>query len=298
MLLTIQAQEETGGRVRLISIIAIMKIFSVVAHGPIKCVEVGYSPIGRPLMTTRFYLVDGILFDTGLRHCRQEIIAWLAEHAISRIYLTHHHEDHSGNAAALKHILKIPVYGNTITAEKLTRPLPIFPYQRLIWGPATPLKVIVNDNDYVESDSYRFQAIHTPGHSRDHMVYFEPNHGWLISGDLFLSERIKYFRVDEILKDQIRSLEKILKLDFEALFCAHNPKIKNGKRHLAKKLDFLNSLVEQVEIHWRKGLNARQIMKEIGIKEDRLIQVLCAGNVKAEHMIKSAIKLLEERSTG
>ncbi len=274
-----------------------MKIFSVTEYGAVKCVEVGYSPFGRPLMTTRFYLSDDILFDTGLSHCRQEIISWLAGRAISRIYLTHHHEDHSGNAAAIKHILKVPVYGNAITAEKLTKLLPIFPYQRLIWGQMTPLNVDVNNHDYVESDNYRFQVIHTPGHSRDHTVYLESNNGWLISGDLFLSERIKYFRADEILKDQITSLEKILKLDFETLFCAHNPKLEDGKRHLAKKLDFLKSLVEQVEIYWLKGLNARQIMKEIGIREEKLIWLMCTGNVKAEHMVNSAIKLLEDRSS-
>ena len=273
-----------------------MKIFSVADYGPVKGVEAGYSPIGRPLMTTRFYLIDGILFDTGLSHCRQEVLDWLANNTIHRIFLTHHHEDHSGNAAAIKQILNIPVYGNSITVEKLTRPLPIFPYQRLIWGQTTPLKVIANKHDYVESDNYHFQAIHTPGHSRDHTVYYEANQGWLISGDLFLSERIKYFRADEILKDQLSSLEKILKLDFEALFCAHNPKIKNGKSYLAKKLDFLNSLVEQVEVNWLNGLNAKQIMKKIGIREDKMIWLLCTGNVKAEHMIHSAIKYLEEKS--
>ncbi|MCG8334296.1 MAG: MBL fold metallo-hydrolase [Proteobacteria bacterium] len=297
MLPAIKTKKEDGRRAGLIQLITIMKIFSVVDHGPVKSVEIGYSPFSRPLMTTRVYFVDSILFDSGLRHCRQEVVDWLADQTVTRIYLTHHHEDHSGNAAAIKHVLGVPVYGNAITAEKLSKPLPIFPYQRLIWGPTTPLKVTVNNKDIVETDNYRFQAIHTPGHSRDHTVYFESNHGWLISGDLFLSERIKYFRADEILKDQITSLEKAVQLDFEALFCAHSPRIKNGKLYLAKKLDFLKSLVEEVEVHWLKGLNTRQIMKAIGMKEDKVIWLLCMGNVKAEHMINSAVKLLEEKTS-
>ena len=88
-----------------------------------------------------------------------------------------------------------------------------------------------------------------------------------------------------------------MQLDFEALFCAHSPRIKNGKLYLAKKLDFLKSLVEEVEVHWLKGLNTRQIMKAIGMKEDKLIWLLCMGNVKAEHMINSAVKLLEEKTS-
>ncbi len=272
-----------------------MKVFSITHQGRVSSIEMGSAPFGKPMMTARMYMVDNILIDTGLKHCQQEVLSWLKENRISSVYLTHHHEDHSGNAAAINHNFEIPIYGHGITVEKMAKPFPIFPYQHYMWGASTPIE-LQELSGVIETGRYKFQPFYTPGHSRDHIVYWEQNEGWLFSGDLYLSDRIKYFRSDEVLKDQISSLEKVLTLDFESLFCAHNPQLKNGKTHLAKKLDNFKSLVEQVELHWKKGMTRKQIMKTIGIKEELFIRLICTGNIKAEFIVASAIKLLEEKS--
>jgi len=74
------------------------------------------------------------------------------------------------------------------------------------------------------------------GWVKDHTVYLEEENGRLFSGDLYLGDHIKYFRSDERLIDQITSLKKILKFDFDALFCAHNPRLENGRARLKNKL--------------------------------------------------------------
>lgn len=266
-----------------------MKLFEVKRVCEVESVEMGYSPIGNPMMTARLYRVGSLLIDTGIRHCQKEVLAWIKDQSISKILLTHHHEDHTGNAAAIRQIKNPEIYGHPITVEKMRKPFSIFPYQHLIWGSSSAV-LLEPYPSVIEDDKYRFTPIFTPGHARDHTVYLEPNYGWLFSGDLYLADKIKYFRADEILVDQINSLKTILKYDFESLFCAHNPKLKQGKKHLERKLDFLESIFQQVAFFHQKGQSRHQIMKSIGIKEVRLVKWMCAGNVKAEHIVQSALE--------
>jgi glyoxylase-like metal-dependent hydrolase (beta-lactamase superfamily II) len=268
-----------------------MKVFTVTKFGAVTAVEMGSAPVGKPFMTARIYLLDHILIDSGLSHCRKDVLALLGQNRVDSLYLTHHHEDHSGNAAVIKKRFSIPVFGHPITAEKLAVRFPIYPYQHYMWGASSPVEVLKMPAT-VETSRYSLIPVHAPGHSRDHTVYWEPQQGWLFSGDLYLADRIKYFRADEVLKDQIDSLERVLKLDFDALFCAHNPKPQQGKQYLKRKLDYFNSIFGQVADLWGKGMNSRQIMQEIGIKEGKLLKLLCSGNVKAENIVLSAIASL------
>ena len=107
------------------------------------------------------------------------------------------------------------------------------PHQRYVWSKADAVEA-TSFKESIETDSFKFKPIHTPGHSKDHIVYLEEKDGWLFSGDLYLAGRIKYFRSDERLNDQITSLKKVLEFDFEVLFCTHKASI-----NLLKHLPFL-----------------------------------------------------------
>jgi hypothetical protein len=88
----------------------------------------------------------------------------------------------------------------------------------------------------------------------------EEENGWLFSGDLYLGDRIKYFRSDERLIDQITSLKKILEIDFDALFCAHNPCLENGRARLKNKLQFLEDLYGAIHLLIQKGFSAKEVI--------------------------------------
>ena len=132
--------------------------------------------------------------------------------------------------------------------------------------------------------------VHTPGHSRDHTVYLEENHGWLFSGDLYLGEKIKYFRSDEKFKDQIDSIKTVLEYDFDALFCAHNPVPEKGKARLVKKLSFLEELYGEVKRLCLKGYSEKAIVKALGNKKDKLVKFVTLGNVSFAQMVRSAME--------
>ena len=147
------------------------------------------------------------MVDTGLAHMGREVQGVAQKVGIRKAILTHHHEDHSGNAALLKDRLNVAVYGHPLAVSKMKRDFRIFPYQHYMWGKSAPLQMAVVP-EVTETAHFRLKAVHTPGHSKDHVVYFDADRGILFSGDLYLSDRIKYFRADEVIADQIESLEE------------------------------------------------------------------------------------------
>jgi glyoxylase-like metal-dependent hydrolase (beta-lactamase superfamily II) len=212
-----------------------MHIVETEKFGEVEAIKLGYGPVGPPLMSVYLYILDGVIIDTGQRHMQKALIQLLDGKKLHRILLTHHHEDHSGNAAAIKKHYHIDACGHPLTVQKMATGFPILPYQRLAWGRSEPM-ALEPLCSAIESDRFKLVPIHTPGHSKDHTVFWENSRGWLFAGDLYLGQQIKFFRSDENIYDQIASLKKVVKLDFDALFCAHNPCSENGKAKLAQKL--------------------------------------------------------------
>ena len=254
----------------------------------VKGFNFGVGILGPPLMTAWCYAVDDLLVDTGITRMRKKALATLSSQRPSRILLTHHHEDHSGNAGPLAKQLNAKVYGHSYAAKKLATPYRIFPYQHLMWGRAAPVKVHPFDK-VIETRTMALHPIHTPGHSKDHTVFFEKTKGWLFSGDLFLGEKIKYFRADENMPQQIFSLKKALSLEFDTLFCAHRPTMSKGKQALSRKLDFLENLTEEVLFHHKKGLDEKEIIQALDTKADRTIRWITMDNVSFGHMVRSIL---------
>jgi glyoxylase-like metal-dependent hydrolase (beta-lactamase superfamily II) len=271
-----------------------MRLIKSCNFGDVKAYELGWSPFGHPMLTVYLFVVDDLMVDTGLRHMCREVLEIAGDSGIREAVLTHHHEDHSGNAAALKDTLNVTVYGHPLSVSKMKSPYNILFYQHYVWGKTVPLQMAAVP-EVVETTNFKLKPIHTPGHSRDHVVYLEPERGILFSGDLYLSDRIKYFRADEVISDQIESLKKVLHLDFDTLLCSHYPKPAKGKERIAKKLQFLEQLHGDIRKFWEKGYGEKQIFREMGLKEQHFIKWFCFGNVSMQNVVHSAIRSFEAR---
>ncbi len=263
--------------------------------GEIHGYEFGRSIIGSPLMTAFLYIHNNLMIDTGLSHMEHEILEIVKSHHISKVLLTHHHEDHSGNAAALNRTLNIPVYGHEHTVHKMKKGFRILPYQHYAWGHTTPL-FMKTIPDVIEGNDICIRSVYTPGHSKDHMVYYDSERGIIFSGDLYLADRIKFFRSDEIISDQIKSLKKILDLDFERLLCSHYPKIDKGYRHIEVKLQFLEDFFGNIQKYWEMGYHEKGIFKKLELIEQYGIKWFCFGNVSMMNGVRSVVKSLEENT--
>jgi glyoxylase-like metal-dependent hydrolase (beta-lactamase superfamily II) len=241
--------------------------------------------------TVIFYQLGDILIDTGHYRNRKRVLEVLDDEHLNIILLTHFHEDHSGNALAISQRKHIDVLGHPITAEKLKNGFSILPYQYFMFGNAPPV-IVQSYPSIIETDRYTLYPIYTPGHSKDHTVYLEKENGWLFSGDLYLSSKIKYFRSDEYIVDQIQSLKTILAYDFDALFCTFNPCVTGGKNKLREKLDFMENFYGDILQEKQKGHSERSIIQRMKNREVKIVKWVTMGNVSFENMIRSAYRSL------
>jgi glyoxylase-like metal-dependent hydrolase (beta-lactamase superfamily II) len=266
-----------------------MKFCKEYNFNEIKGYKLGWSLLGPPLMTTYCFIIKDLMIDTGQSHMKKKVLEIAEDHEIKRVVLTHHHEDHSGNAAAIKQNCNATVYGHGLTREKMSAPFHILPYQKYVWGETTPIEIELLPKK-IETFLGDMIPVHTPGHAKDHMAFFLKDAGVLFSGDLYLADKIKFFRSDEEIETQIASLKKILKLDFDTLLCSHYPKLKNGKIRIKSKLEFLEELNDNIIQLWEEGSSEKQIFKTLKLKEKYFTKYFCFGNVSMINGVRSVIR--------
>jgi glyoxylase-like metal-dependent hydrolase (beta-lactamase superfamily II) len=246
---------------------------------------------GSNMQTVYAYRLGSTLIDTGHSNSRISLKEALGNHKIEQVLLTHYHEDHTGNAAYLKYKMDCPIKAHPICAELMTKGFTVSPLGRLISGHVKKVDVeALTDYETLHFDGFTLQAIPTPGHTPDHLAFYEPNRGWLFSGDLYVADRIKYFETNEDIKQQINSLEILAALDFDVLLCSHNPKLKDGKLRLLRKLELFKTFYDEVIRLHQKGEKSEQILKLLGRKENNFYKYLTVGHFTAVNMVKSVLK--------
>ena len=267
-----------------------MKTVRTLQHGPVSGFQFGYSPIRlvKPLPVWCYY-VDGLLIDTAQRHCQSEVLATLKSLPINQIALTHFHEDHTGNASALRRQHQAVVLASFLTAHRIDDGFELLPYERFWFGHVDPCPDVNLLPDVLRTERYTFQVISTPGHSDDHHVLLEPNEGWLFAGDFYIGN-LKLFRRGENIHQMINSTRHLLTYDFDTIFCGHNPVLKNGKQAVERKLQYLETLVQCVREGYNKGLRGQALVKLAGLKEQWILRFFTANDVSAYYLIESVIK--------
>ncbi len=267
-----------------------MQVTSSFEHQGIKGFRFGYHPLLKPKLFVNVYFVDGLLIDTGQRHMRRAVLNSVKDLNVAQIYLTHHHEDHTGNVQTLKDYFSVKVYGSKLCRQLMLSPPKISLVQKVVWGDRPAFEEIEVKSDVIQTPHFNFQIIPAPGHAPDMTVLHEPDQGWLFSADLYLNSYISYFLESESMAEQIGSIKKILQLDFGPLFCAHNPKLKNGKQSLQKKLQFLEDFFGQASDLHAKGYPIQEIFKKMSLKENHEVNFLSRGKLSRMNMLKSVLK--------
>ncbi len=259
-------------------------------HDAVIGFKFGYSPIGKPNLFVYAYYVDGLLIDTCQRKVRAQLLSATQKLNIDQLFLTHHHEDHTGNISDLRREHHCPVFASNRTCQLMKNPPSLSFIQKLMYGSRSADDQLIPKDNSVDTKRFRFEIIPIPGHAEDMVCLYEPEKKWLFSSDLFINTRISFMLTDERISDQIRSIQKVLKLDFDVLFCSHNPQLTNGKGQLIRKLEFLESFQKQVNVLHRTGCSANEIFKRMHLKEKWLIKWLSGGKLSKMNMIKSVIR--------
>ncbi len=271
-----------------------MTVTHTFQHEAVKAYKFGYNPFGKPKLNVHVYYIDGLLIDTGQSRMSREVLRHITELDVREIFITHHHEDHSGNLRPLQKHFNCPAYASETCCELMKKPPKISFVQNVFWGNRPPNHQLIPCGESISTDNYTFQIIPIPGHASDMVALYEPNKKWLFSADLYVHHYIKYFMKNESMNQQIESIKRVLELDVEVLFCAHHPQFVDVKNLLEKKLFFFENFYAQVSELYEKGYTAKQIFKELNFKENQYIKLLSHGNLSKMNMVKSVIRDLED----
>ena len=142
---------------------------------------------------------------------------------VSHVVVTHHHIDHSPLAAPLaaKHGCKVYGYGTQ----------PVAPQGgdiRLEAGDDLSFKpdVEIRDGHRFEGPDWTLTAIHTPGHTSNHLCFALDEENTLFSGDHIMGWSTSVVSPpDGDMGDYLASLNRVLDLDFNVIRPTHGPAI-------------------------------------------------------------------------
>lgn len=268
-----------------------MKYTAEHSFGPIKSLQMGVGYFGPPPVQVHAYLIDGLLIDTGPPKLAKQMVAWLEQHDFHQLFVTHHHEDHSGNVNAIQSRFNNQSFGSEQCCQLVANHIYTSIPQKVFWGAPTRISNLIPwKKPQLETAHHSFTLIPVPGHAADQVALHEAQEGWLFSADAFLSPVIKYFLSTESMAEQIQSLQRMEALDFDWLLCAHTPMRKGGKAALTQKRKFLESYYEAVVHFHQKGQTPRQILQSMGQKERWSQYLISGGHMCAINMVHAVLR--------
>ena len=159
----------------------------------------------------------------------EALVQALAGERVTHILVTHTHRDHSPAAAPLKVATGAPTYG---------------------FGPHAGGKrgetgseeggdwdfvpdVVVRDGDQITGAGWRFEAVHTPGHTSNHLCFALPDQGILFSGDHVMGWSTSVIAPpDGDMASYMAALDKLLSRGDRVYWPTHGPAITEPKAHV------------------------------------------------------------------
>jgi glyoxylase-like metal-dependent hydrolase (beta-lactamase superfamily II)/8-oxo-dGTP pyrophosphatase MutT (NUDIX family) len=184
------------------------------------------TPTKPPATTTNCYVVgtrDFILFDPGSPYeDEQEVLAQFVGELLNEgrrareIVLTHHHPDHVGGCERLREQFGLTVAAHRLTVEALEGSVRVDRF--------------IEDGEIIELDgdpSISLRAMHTPGHTRGHLSFYDERAGALLTGDNVVGVGSVLIDPEEgSVRDYLASLERYRALPrLVALFGGHGPAV-------------------------------------------------------------------------
>lgn len=156
------------------------------------------------------------------RH-REALSRALEGRRVSHVLLTHHHLDHSPLAKPLAAEHSCKVYGYPL--EPLSAGANAVPLEAgydLSYKPDTPLKC----GDIIEGEGWTLEALHTPGHTSNHMCFALLEENVLFTGDHIMGWSTSVVSPpDGHMGDYLASLERVKARAFERLWPTHGTSI-------------------------------------------------------------------------
>lgn len=253
--------------------------------GPVTAFKLARKIPGRPPYWTAAYFVDGLLVDTGCHFAARELSQALKRQQVHTIVNTHHHEDHIGANATIsaEHGAQILAHPLALPFLREPRSIGLHLYRRVFWGLPLPSEGREIPSE-VTTDRYRFQVIHTGGHSPDHIILYEPKEGWAFTGDLFIGGKDRAMRPDYNVTEIIQGLERLGSLPLSWLFPGSGSVRENPGEEIVAKASQMRELREQIIALHQRGLSEKQIARTL-LGRDGFIRYISGGHFSAVNLV-------------
>jgi len=203
--------------------------------------------------------------------------------AVTHVLVTHHHIDHSPMAQPLAEAHGCKVYGYGLQP----RP-PQGGEVRLEAGDDLTFKpdVEIRDGEIIEGDGWTIEAIHTPGHTSNHLCYDLREENTLFSGDHIMGWSTSVVSPpDGDMGDYLNSLRRVYDRHFNILRPTHGPAITDVDVFVKAYLDHRLAREAQIANALKSGLNSIfDIVSDLYAEIDKRLHPAAAHSVLS-HLI-------------
>ena len=211
------------------------------------------------------------------------LFAALGGRTVSHVFVTHHHIDHSPLAAPVAEAFGCKVYGY----GRQVRP-PAGGEVRLEAGDDLSFKpdVEIRDGQIFSGHGWTLEAIHTPGHTSNHMCFALGEENTLFSGDHIMGWSTSVVSPpDGHMGDYLRSLNRVLERGFDRIIPTHGPVIKDPQPFVRAYIDHRLAREDQICAALIDGLTSvSDIVARLYADVDRRLHPAAAHSVLA-HLI-------------
>lgn len=218
----------------------------------------------------------------------------MRDQLIEKIVNTHSHEDHiGGNSPLQSQFPGLEIFAHPLTLPVLAEPRkkqPLHPYRRFMWGmPEASVGKPIADGEIISTKRLNFTVVFTPGHAPDHVCLYEPELGWLFSGDLFVGGKERALLAGAEIWEVISSLKKVVNLKMTRLFPGSARVRENPRRELQEKITRLEELGAQtLELH-AKGWSVDAITRTL-FGGPLLIELITLGHFSRRNLVCSYLR--------
>jgi len=193
---------------------------------------------------------------------------------VAHVLVTHDHEDHAAGARTF--------------AEKVGAP---------IWAWRVAGAQHLKDGQRLSAAGVEVAAIHTPGHSPDHVVFWIASEGALFTGDAVLGRGTSFIDPSEgDLAKYLASLQRMIELAPRTIYPGHGPVVLDAPGKLRGYLEHRGDREEQVLAGLADGSRTVEALVEaIYVDQPEDVKPLAARTITA-HLMKLAAEGRVEKS--
>lgn len=210
------------------------------------------------------------------------LLAVLDGETITHQIITHTHRDHSPAAAPMKEKTAAPTYGYGPHHGNMKAP-------KVEEGGDWDFRPdhVVQDGDVVEGNGWTLEAVHTPGHTSNHLCFNLKEENALFTGDHVMGWSTSVISPpDGDMAHYMHSLRKVLDRDDSVFWPTHGPPIRDPKPFVQSFLDHRARREEQIRQCIADGQNTiAEMVPIIYINADKRLYP-AAGRSVLSHLIQ------------